>query len=153
MKVAANHGSFGALLKCWCHTKMLGLYWKCCHTIETLTYYWNVVALYNQTCQKLHPLYKLTVSLLFGLAKLSHARQLMWRTASVPAHLGRTGQIAAFYSNDGVLLKWWRSTQMYCRCPIESHWKWAVYISATRNHIKKQGVFCSCKPWKSLVKG
>jgi hypothetical protein len=158
IEMPAHYWNVGVLWKC-------ALYWnvgaklKYRHTIEMLEFYENVGTLYNSTCKNLYQLYKLTFPLLFGLANLRKdcspllslvalhksrrcsslhvlllgtsyhmPASLYVRTAPIPARLGWTCQMLAFYSNVGSLLK--------CRCPIENHWKWAVYSYAARRHIK-----------------
>ncbi len=87
----------------------------------------NVGALCNETCKNLHQLYKLTVSLLFGLAKLhSYCSPLLSLVAlhyadassyhmQASLHGGtapKTGPPWLYWPNVSVLLKCLRSTQM-----------------------------------------
>ncbi len=137
MKMLALNKNVGALLKCLNIIKMLVLYWnvgtllKCWHPMKRLVFYGNVGTLYNATCKNLQQLYKLTVSLLFGLARLHtallcsgwwlssspegiihsmyqlpHAGQLIW------VHCPHTGPPGLYRPKVGVLFKCWHSTQL-----------------------------------------
>ncbi len=83
--MSAYYENVGALLKCWNTIEMLASYenvvalLKCRHTIvgvllkcwcfmRVSSPYGNVGALFNEAHKNLHQWYKLTISLLFGLA-------------------------------------------------------------------------------------
>jgi hypothetical protein len=60
IEILVSCRNVGALLKCWCT-------WNCWRSIEMLALFYNVGSLCNETYKNLHQLYKLTVSLLFGI--------------------------------------------------------------------------------------
>ncbi len=161
-KMLALYQNVGALWNCWRTVQMLVSYGndcallKCCRPMKMLAFYGNVGTLYNTTCKNLNscPSWpspycwawqnSTVTALLCSRWWLSSSLEgvvppcvvvttsyhmlasLYRRTAPVPAQCQRSIQMLARYSNVG------------SRHPIKNHWKWAVYISATRHHIRKQ---------------
>ncbi len=67
IEMLEHYWHVGALLKCWRPIEMLGLYWN----IGPLFKRWRLIEMLATWHVKIcHQLFKLTVSLLFGLAKL-----------------------------------------------------------------------------------
>jgi hypothetical protein len=157
IKPSAVYWNVSALLKCWRFLEMLALYWnvgdllKCWWTTKMLVPHATSHVKIYESCKGWPSPYclawqnsKVTTPPLLSLVALSLLLKVYSRpflvqllsaslygwTTLVPGRHGRTSQMFAFYSNFSALPQ--------CRRPIENHWKWAVYNSATRHDIKKR---------------